>query len=158
MKEILDHEVLRIFEEISAIPRESGNEKAISDWIRSWSEERGLSVIQDKLHDLTIFKPASPGYEDHPPVLLQAFYCLRILRSILLTRKLKRLLRSLAVRSHVNLSKRALYLWLHGLRQFGQHVGRLMHLASLMPRPRIMSGQRLPETQGNSIYFSTQSS
>ncbi len=67
-----NHEVLNIFEQLSQIPRESGNEEAVSNWIKDWAEERGCSVIQDDIWDLIITKPASPGYEDHPPVLMQA--------------------------------------------------------------------------------------
>ena len=71
-KNVLNHEVLKLFSEISRIPRESGNEKAVSDWSKGWAEERGLEVIQDDIWDLIIKKPASAGYEDHPPVLMQA--------------------------------------------------------------------------------------
>ncbi len=71
-KNVLNHEVISLFAEISKIPRESGNEKAVSDWIRGWAEAKGLTVRQDKIWDLVIKKPASEGYEDHPPVLMQA--------------------------------------------------------------------------------------
>ena len=67
-----NNEVLNLFEQLSQIPRESGNEKAVSDWIRDWALERGLEVRQDDIWDLLITKPASEGYEDHPPVLMQA--------------------------------------------------------------------------------------
>ncbi|MBR0128071.1 MAG: aminoacyl-histidine dipeptidase [Firmicutes bacterium] len=67
-----NNEVLNLFEQLSQIPRESGNEKTVSDWIRDWALERGLEVRQDDIWDLLITKPASKGYEDHPPVLMQA--------------------------------------------------------------------------------------
>ena len=70
--DILNHEVIDIFRHISKIPRESGNEKAISDWIGKWAEYKGLKVTQDDIWNLTICKPASKGYEDHAPVMLQA--------------------------------------------------------------------------------------
>ncbi|MGX8773471.1 MAG: aminoacyl-histidine dipeptidase [Bacillota bacterium] len=69
---IMNHVVLKLFSDISAIPRESGNEKAISDWIKGWAQERGLEASQDDIWNLIIRKPASAGYEDHPPVLMQA--------------------------------------------------------------------------------------
>jgi len=72
MNESLNHEVLRLFEQLSKIPRESEKEKAVSDWIKQWSEEKGLTVSQDDIWNLIITKPGSAGYEDHPPVLLQA--------------------------------------------------------------------------------------
>ena len=71
-KDILNHEVIDIFRHISRIPRESGNEKAISNWIGKWAEYKGLKVTQDDIWNLTICKPASKGYEDHAPVMLQA--------------------------------------------------------------------------------------
>ena len=71
-KEIPNHEVLKLFSEISKIPRESGNEKAVSDWIKKWAGERGLEAAQDDIWNLIIKKPASAGCEDHPPVLLHA--------------------------------------------------------------------------------------
>ncbi|MBQ3321787.1 MAG: beta-Ala-His dipeptidase [Firmicutes bacterium] len=70
--DVLNHEVIDIFRHISRIPRESGNEKAISDWIRKWAAYKNLKVTQDDIWNLTICKPASPGYEDHAPVMMQA--------------------------------------------------------------------------------------
>ena len=69
---IFDHDVLKLFQQISRIPRDSGNEKAISDWIRDWAQERSIEVEQDDIWDLILRKPASAGYEDHAPLLLQA--------------------------------------------------------------------------------------
>ncbi len=69
---VLDHEVIKLFAELSKIPRESGNEKAVSDWIKGWAEERGLTVRQDEIWNLIIKKPAAKEYEEHPPVLMQA--------------------------------------------------------------------------------------
>ena len=68
----MDHEVLQLFAQLSQIPRESGKEQDVSDWIKGWAEERGLAVRQDAIWDLVIAKAGSAGYEDHPPVLLQA--------------------------------------------------------------------------------------
>ena len=69
---IFDHDVIKLFRQLSAIPRESGNEKEVSDWIKGWAEERGLSVTQDEIWNLIIKKPGSAGYEDHPPLMMQA--------------------------------------------------------------------------------------
>ena len=68
----IDHEVIDLFEQISRIPRESGNEKAVSDWIKEWAQARGLNVEQDEIWNLIIKKPASKGYENHAPVMMQA--------------------------------------------------------------------------------------
>ena len=64
-------EVLRYFAEISQIPRGSGEEKAISDYLVSFATNRGLEVFQDAYNNVLIKKEASPGYEDAPIVILQ---------------------------------------------------------------------------------------
>ena len=63
--------LFHFFEEISAIPRGSGNEKAVSDYVVAFAWERGLWVHQDELYNVIIKKPASPGAEAAPPVMLQ---------------------------------------------------------------------------------------
>lgn len=64
--------VLKHFFEISKIPRGSGDEKAVSDFIADFARSRGAEVTQDEWNNLIIKKPASPGREDKPPVILQA--------------------------------------------------------------------------------------
>ena len=39
--------VFDYFEKLSAIPRESGNEKAVSDFLKKFGEEAGYKVYQD---------------------------------------------------------------------------------------------------------------
>ena len=60
------------FAELSKYPRESANEKAVSDYIKGWAEGLGLDVAQDDLWNLIIKKPASAGYEGKDPVIIQA--------------------------------------------------------------------------------------
>ena len=64
-------DALGYFEEISAIPRASGNEKAVADYICRFAEEHGLEYHRDDVHNVIVKKPASKGYEDVPPVILQ---------------------------------------------------------------------------------------
>ena len=59
------------FEDISAIPRGSGNEKGISDFLAAFARERGLWVYQDDAHNVIIKKAASAGAEDAAPVMMQ---------------------------------------------------------------------------------------
>jgi dipeptidase D len=61
----------KFFEEISAIPRGSGNEKQISDYLVKFAKDRKLEVIQDKALNVIIKKPGAPGYENSPTVILQ---------------------------------------------------------------------------------------
>ncbi|MBQ8768176.1 MAG: aminoacyl-histidine dipeptidase [Oscillospiraceae bacterium] len=63
--------VFRYFEEICAIPHGSGNTKMISDYLVSFAKEQGIRYIQDDLNNVILFGEATPGYEDHPPVILQ---------------------------------------------------------------------------------------
>ncbi|RIX50305.1 aminoacyl-histidine dipeptidase [Paenibacillus nanensis] len=66
-----DNKVLQYFEELSQIPRGSGNEKAISDFIADFARQRSCEVIQDERNNLIIRKPASNGYEAAQPVIFQ---------------------------------------------------------------------------------------
>lgn len=61
--------VLNIFADISKIPRGSGHEKAVSDYVAAFARERGAEVVQDAWNNLIIFKPASPGFSDKPLIL-----------------------------------------------------------------------------------------
>ena len=63
--------LFHFFEEISAIPRGSGNEKGISDYLVAFARERGLWVHQDEAWNVIIKKAGSPGAEDREPVMLQ---------------------------------------------------------------------------------------
>ena len=72
---VLEHlepgRVFHFFEQMSAIPRGSGNTKAVSDWLAEFARERGLRYQQDALNNIIIFKDASAGYEGAEPVILQ---------------------------------------------------------------------------------------
>ncbi|MDO4765252.1 MAG: aminoacyl-histidine dipeptidase [Eubacteriales bacterium] len=63
--------VFDYFEEISQIPRGSGNEKEISDYLVKFAKDRGLEVIQDKTDSVLIRKPATKGMENAQGVILQ---------------------------------------------------------------------------------------
>ena len=63
--------VFKYFEEISQIPRGSGNEKAISDYLLNFGKSLGLESIQDDANNIIIKKPATKGYENSPTVIIQ---------------------------------------------------------------------------------------
>ena len=73
---VLDHRepeaVLRIFEDLCAIPHGSGNTEAISVWCAEFARQRGLETIRDPLGNVLVRRPAAPGREQEPPVILQA--------------------------------------------------------------------------------------
>lgn len=60
------------FDKICSIPHPSKHEAALSAWIQNWTREQGLSVMEDKVGNLIIKKPATPGMEDRKGVVLQA--------------------------------------------------------------------------------------
>lgn len=63
--------VFHYFEEICKIPHGSGNTKEISDYLVSFAKAHGLKYVQDELNNIIIYKPAAPGYENAPGVILQ---------------------------------------------------------------------------------------
>lgn len=64
-------EVFKYFYEINQIPRGSGKEKKISDYLVDFAKKRNLEVVQDEEYNVIIKKPASAGYENSPTVILQ---------------------------------------------------------------------------------------
>ena len=63
--------VLHWFRHISQIPRESGNEQGISDFLMQFAKDRGYEAEQDEELNVIIRANATPGYEQHPPIILQ---------------------------------------------------------------------------------------
>ena len=63
--------VFTFFEQLCRIPHGSGNTAAASAWAMDFARTRGLRCRQDELGSVVIWKPASPGYEGHPAVVLQ---------------------------------------------------------------------------------------
>lgn len=59
------------FEEITRIPHGSGHEEKIAAFLESFAKERGLVCIRDKMNNVLIRVPATAGYENEPPILLQ---------------------------------------------------------------------------------------
>ncbi|MBO1700179.1 aminoacyl-histidine dipeptidase, partial [[Clostridium] symbiosum] len=51
--------VVSYFKKVCSIPRASGDEKAISDYIADFARERGLEVTQDSYYNIIIRKPAT---------------------------------------------------------------------------------------------------
>lgn len=65
-------EVIKYFRQISMIPRGSGNEKGISDYLVTFAKTHGLSYIQDKNLNIIIKRPAAEECKEKDPVILQA--------------------------------------------------------------------------------------
>lgn len=67
---IKPEKVFEYFEEISAIPRETGNCKAISDYVCDFARNHNLKYVQDDLYNVVVYKD---GYSSDScePVILQ---------------------------------------------------------------------------------------
>ena len=63
--------VFYYFEELSKIPRESGNEKAVSDFLIETAKKLGLEAYQDENLNVIIIKPVTKGYENSKGIILQ---------------------------------------------------------------------------------------
>lgn len=64
-------DVIRHFENISAIPRISGNTAQIAEYLISFAQKSGLEYVRDGADNVIIKKPATRGLEDRPTVILQ---------------------------------------------------------------------------------------
>ena len=70
LNENLPHQ--KYFEDISRIPRGSKNENEVSDYVVAFGEKLGLGTKKDYMGNVIIYKNATDGYKDHPPVIIQA--------------------------------------------------------------------------------------
>jgi dipeptidase D len=70
--EQLDYKgIFKYFEEIAQIPRESGNEGEISNYLVSFAKQNKLEYTQDSANNVIIIKEATPGFEQEPGIILQ---------------------------------------------------------------------------------------
>jgi dipeptidase D len=70
--EQLDYkEIFKYFGEISKIPRGSGNEQEISNYLVTFAKEHNLEYTQDVANNVIMIKPATIGYENEPAIILQ---------------------------------------------------------------------------------------
>lgn len=70
--EAIKASILGEFMNISEVPRESTQAKAISTYLRSWAKENDFKVARDKAYNIIIEKEATPGYEDAPTTILHS--------------------------------------------------------------------------------------
>ena len=68
-KSVFDH-----FARINAIPRPSKREEKMIAYLKEWGESHGLDTRVDKVGNVIIRKPATPGYEDRKTVILQSHF------------------------------------------------------------------------------------
>jgi dipeptidase D len=73
-KNVLNHlepkEVLGLFEVLANIPRGSGNESKVADWVVAYATELGLEAKKDALSCVLVKKPGQGGLESAAPLIL----------------------------------------------------------------------------------------
>ena len=72
LEEIKPCKVMKYFEEISKIPRKSGEEDKIVEYLKNFAIERNLEYYTDNYRNIIIKKNATPGKENNNPIALQA--------------------------------------------------------------------------------------
>lgn len=63
--------VFKYFEEISKIPRGSGDMEKISSYCLDFAKKHSLKAFRDEANNVVIYKNAAKGYENSEPVILQ---------------------------------------------------------------------------------------
>lgn len=64
--------VIQYFAEISKIPRKSGEEKKIREYLETFAKERNLNYVKDEYDNIIIYKPATKGRENEETLAIQA--------------------------------------------------------------------------------------
>ena len=64
--------VLSFFKEITQIPRESGHEEHIIAYLQKFAADHGFQSKTDAAGNVLIVKPAAPGFENVPAIVLQS--------------------------------------------------------------------------------------
>ncbi len=72
------------FKDISDIPRESGNEEGVRQYLLNFAKKNNFEAKVDKIGNVIIYVPATEGYENRSPVALQGhmdMVCVKTLES-----------------------------------------------------------------------------
>lgn len=64
--------VFKYFEDLTEIPRESGKEEKVANYLLEFAKENELYAEKDDFNNVLIKKDASEGYENHETIILQA--------------------------------------------------------------------------------------
>ena len=65
-------DMFEYFNQICKIPRESGNEEGMRQYLLAWAKENGFEGIRDSVGNIIVRTKATPGFEDIPYVALQS--------------------------------------------------------------------------------------
>ena len=71
VRELEPKRVMEIFDEITQVPRPSKKEGKIRQYLLDFAKKHSLDAKTDKVGNVVITKPATPGHENAPTVILQ---------------------------------------------------------------------------------------
>ncbi len=71
VKELEPKRVFEIFDQITKVPRPSKKEEKIRRYLLDFAKQHNLQAKTDKVGNVVISAPATPGHENAPTVILQ---------------------------------------------------------------------------------------
>ncbi|MBQ1723719.1 MAG: cytosol nonspecific dipeptidase, partial [Muribaculaceae bacterium] len=71
VKELKPSNVWKIFDEITQVPRPSGNLAKIQEWLVNFAKKHNLEYKVDHVGNVAMFRPAAPGFENAKKVVIQ---------------------------------------------------------------------------------------
>ena len=72
MMELKPASVFEAFSEINRVPRPSKKEERVIEYLIDFAQRHGIEWQRDEIGNVVIRKPATPGMEDKPVVVLQS--------------------------------------------------------------------------------------
>ncbi|MBP5679741.1 MAG: aminoacyl-histidine dipeptidase [Bacteroidales bacterium] len=71
IKNLAPQNVWSIFDAMTKVPRPSKKEEKIRQWLVNWAKEHNIECHLDSTGNVLMRVPATPGYENHPTVVMQ---------------------------------------------------------------------------------------
>ena len=71
VKDLKPELIWKCFDEVTKIPRPSCHEEQIREFLLKFAAEHGVEAKTDKVGNVVMRRPATPGYENAPTVILQ---------------------------------------------------------------------------------------
>ncbi len=72
VKDLKPELIWKCFDEVTKVPRPSRHESQIRDFLVKFAKDHNIEVHTDKVGNVAMRKPATPGHENAPTVILQA--------------------------------------------------------------------------------------
>ena len=71
VKDLQPQIVFSIFDEITKVPRPSKKEEKIRQYLLDFAAKHGIEAKTDEVGNVALYKPATPGHENAPTVIMQ---------------------------------------------------------------------------------------